>query len=249
MRAVAISKTSPTRQSWSWADRVSSEEAAWRAGGRRRINGVRKLRARVRRLAMAKALMADGLGVESRRRLAEQFGVSPRTVNNDLCAILRSTGRTPTLPRQRAQEVIMAKRLTVRLSGELHDRLQRKADALGLVASDILRQALEAYLIDNPRANHSTLSRKTDQSASPCDHVCAQTILALLPGELRTDLLAKAALLAMPPEKLIAYVVIAQLSPVCKRPQSSKAMPPVANTPTVPGAAQPASTFPAPSRG
>jgi hypothetical protein len=237
MRAVTVSGATPTRGSWS--DPIPSEDAARRAGARRHLNSLRRLRGQLRRQAMVRALVSDGYGAGARRRLANQFGVSLRTVDNDLRAIWRTPGRAPAPVRPRAQESSMTKRLTIRLSGDLHDRLQRKADALGIVASDILRQSLEAFLTDEEQASRGTPPRKTDQPNSlPHDHACAQTILALLPGEIRTDLLAKVALLDMAPEQVIASLLIAQFWPATRPPQVSKVMPYHARPPVTPGSAQ-----------
>ena len=66
-----------------WVDRVSSEEASRRAGGRRRWNALRRDRAIVRRGEVARLLRAYGAARGSQAKIAREIGVSQPTISRD----------------------------------------------------------------------------------------------------------------------------------------------------------------------
>ena len=81
-----------------WSEWVPPEEAARRAGGRRRINGLRRDRARLRRAAIGQWLLDSDLSLFEagvRARLAARFGISRRTASRDLAALVEECGRRP----------------------------------------------------------------------------------------------------------------------------------------------------------
>jgi len=70
--------------SHAWQQPVSSGDAYRRAGGRRRVNASRKLKAELRRFRIV-LLLRTG---HSTREMAETLGVSPSTIRRDLNALL-----------------------------------------------------------------------------------------------------------------------------------------------------------------
>ena len=70
-----------------WSDWVADDEAAARAGGRRRYNEVRRVRAQYRRIQVTERLLSDGWTYGAQARIAEELGVSDATISRDLKAI------------------------------------------------------------------------------------------------------------------------------------------------------------------
>ena len=70
-----------------WSEWVSDGEAAARAGGRRRYNEVRRVRAQYRRIQVAERLLSYGWTYGAQARIAEELGVSDATISRDLKAI------------------------------------------------------------------------------------------------------------------------------------------------------------------
>ena len=78
-------------QQSAWSANASWEEVRRRAGGRRRYNAVRGLRALLRRREVARLLSVQG-GLTYRgtqARLARQLGVSRATICRDLAYLMR----------------------------------------------------------------------------------------------------------------------------------------------------------------
>ncbi len=71
-----------------WVDRVSSEEASRRAGGRRRWNALRRDRAIVRRGEVARLLRAYGAARGSQAKIARELQVSFATISRDVQQLL-----------------------------------------------------------------------------------------------------------------------------------------------------------------
>lgn len=71
-----------------WSARVSNDEAARRAAGRRSYNAVRKLIMEMRRVDVVK-LMLEG---HSTTEMAAILEVSPRSIRRDVAAIYRLAG-------------------------------------------------------------------------------------------------------------------------------------------------------------
>jgi DNA-binding NarL/FixJ family response regulator len=67
-----------------WQQPVSPGDAYRRAGGRRRLNASRKLKAEVRRFKVVPLLRSG----HSTREMAEALGVSPSTIRRDVAALL-----------------------------------------------------------------------------------------------------------------------------------------------------------------
>lgn len=77
-----------------WSAPVSDSEAYKRAGGRRRYNAVRRLRAILRRQQVAE-LLASGY---SQAEIAERLGVSQSTISRDVLHLRAETRRRGTCP-------------------------------------------------------------------------------------------------------------------------------------------------------
>jgi hypothetical protein len=124
-----------------WARQAPWAEVVARSGGRARYNSNRKLRAKLRRLAIVRRLRHVG-DIHQRglqRRLAEELGVVASVICEDLKQIMeaggpgeyskrkpRGTG-TRCRPR-RAKEEAMSQRCTVRLPDMLYEFLQIEAE-------------------------------------------------------------------------------------------------------------------------
>lgn len=75
-----------------WRAPVSDDEAAHRAGGRRRYNAARRVQAWARRRQVADLLNKYGLlEYGTQARIADELGVSRATVHRDVRAILAQT--------------------------------------------------------------------------------------------------------------------------------------------------------------
>jgi Ribbon-helix-helix protein, copG family len=90
----------------------------------------------------------------------------------------------------------MSQRCTVRLPDTLHDRLQKAADARQCGVSDLIRLALTAFLDGHGSGNGTPPLRADKPIHLPhnCD-ACAQTLLTMLPPDVRTAILQRATLL------------------------------------------------------
>jgi hypothetical protein len=78
-----------------WSVPVSAEEAAKRAGGRRRYNAVRRLKMVLRRKQVAEWMMENGMDHGSTAQMAALFGVSRGTIWKDKVSILTSHSNCP----------------------------------------------------------------------------------------------------------------------------------------------------------
>jgi hypothetical protein len=126
----------------------------------------------------------------------------------------------------------MSSRCTIRLPDQLHARLQRVADTRGCGVSDVIRQALVAFLDGQGAGGHDTSPSLADQPT-------------LTPPARETE---------CPPEPPSPQVSEAARPPLREIPsweefkrrrlQGSGESPPAISASSVPGAAQPASTSP-----
>jgi hypothetical protein len=80
---------------WAWPTDV--EEASRRAGGRRRFNSVRRLRAELRRAEVAHLALELGYGIVwgAGAEIARRLGVSRATVCLDVRELLRRVNENP----------------------------------------------------------------------------------------------------------------------------------------------------------
>jgi hypothetical protein len=138
----------------SWGEWVSSDESNRRAGGRRRWLGVRRLRAKVRRHRLVRLCATEGLHYGCRVRWAKALQVAPSTITADLAMILRQHPpeyRGSALKHRVAagraggnahKEHNMSARVTVRLSPEVMDALERLARQQGQSLAAFIRYQL-----------------------------------------------------------------------------------------------------------
>jgi hypothetical protein len=78
----------PKRATKPWSAPTTPQEVYRRAGGRRRYNATRQLRAALRRRAVLKLLGEFGLGYGTQQRIAARLGVSAATISRDFAWIL-----------------------------------------------------------------------------------------------------------------------------------------------------------------
>ena len=78
-----------------WSEWVSDNEAAARAGGRRRYNALRRDRALYRRIQVTERVLSDGWTYGTQARIAEELGVSHSTISRDLKAIFPGAIQCP----------------------------------------------------------------------------------------------------------------------------------------------------------
>ncbi len=108
----------------------------------------------------------------------------------------------------------MSQRSTVRFPNDLRMHLQQAADARGLGASELIRQALSAFLNRQDFVNDTDPTRADATGAPPHDRdACAQTLLATLPPEVQAVVREKAGLLNYPLSKVLTLLLIAQIWP------------------------------------
>jgi hypothetical protein len=100
-------------------------------------------------------------------------------------------------------------------------RLQHVADARGVVASDVIRLALSAFL-DGQDLGKSADAVMAGTAAQCHDQdVCAQTLLAMLPPEVQIVIQQKAALLKLPVVKVMTSLLIVHAWPTGQRSPES----------------------------
>jgi Ribbon-helix-helix protein, copG family len=140
-----------------WSARVPWDEACRRAGGRRRLLGVKRIKAAARRHRLLKLLRRDGLRYGQRIQFAKIFQVSPATITADLHRIWQqyppgSLDRHPTVhlsggtPRHPHQEPVMSARVTLRLPTAVLSALQRLAEQQERSLSALIREQLCAMV-------------------------------------------------------------------------------------------------------
>ena len=158
-----------------------------RSRGRAKYNSIRKLRAKLRRLAIVRRLRHVGdihqRGLQG--QLAEELGVVRSVICEDMKQILaagglgghadgkqRGTGASRR-PHQ-AKEDTMSQRCTVRLPDTLYEFLQIEADARQCGVSDLIREGLERLL--GLESDHGAEPPKAPEPAplsTPTPHDCS----------------------------------------------------------------------------
>jgi hypothetical protein len=146
-----------------WSAPVSWKETCARSSGRRRINAVRHLRARVRQWAVLRRLRELGglprRGIQA--QLAREFHVSPSVISSDLKRLFERESAHPaqdqwglTPPRRvpRHPEAGMSQKISVRLHPALSKALQQVARDRGVSPSALVRTALHQFLGPSPPA-------------------------------------------------------------------------------------------------
>jgi hypothetical protein len=140
-----------------WSIPVSWDETYARSSGRRKINAVRQLRARVRQWAVLQRLRELGglprRGIQA--QLAREFHVSPSVISSDLKCLFEGRHAHPAQdrrglmpPRRDPQhpEAGMPQKISVRLPPALHDALRQAAHDRGVSPSGLIRAALDQFL-------------------------------------------------------------------------------------------------------
>jgi hypothetical protein len=207
-----------------WASPAPWAEVVARSRGRAKYNSIRKLRAKVRRLAIVRRLRQVG-DIHQRglqRQLAEELGVVRSVICEDFKQIMAAdglgghadqkqwaneVGRRPHRPKEKT----MSLRCTVRLPDALGGRLQKEADAQGVALSDLIRQGLERLLgLEADPSAQLPKTPKSVDSSMPTPHDCAETVLAQLPGDVRAAIVERARLLDLPVSKVVTAVLIVQ---------------------------------------
>jgi predicted transcriptional regulator len=107
----------------------------------------------------------------------------------------------------------MSQRFTLRLRDDVRMRLQRAADARGVVASDVIRLALAAFM--DGQDSGKIVDPVMAGTAIQChdQDTCARTLLAMLPPEVQSVIQQKAALLRLPVVKVMTSLLIAYAWP------------------------------------
>jgi hypothetical protein len=203
-----------------WAHPAPWAEVVARSGGRAKYNAVRKLQAKMRRLAIVRRLRhVDNIHQRGlQHQLAEELGVVASVICEDLKQIMAAGGPggysngkprgsgTRRRPR-RAKEGTMGQRLTCRVPDTLFEFLHIEADARQRSTSDLIREALERLLglVPDPGAE----SPKAPEPAPPSSpHDCTERLLARLPIDVREDILARSRLLDLPMSKVVTAMLI-----------------------------------------
>jgi len=133
-----------------WSAQVCWNEACARSSGRRRINAIRKIRARVRQQAVLRRLRELGdvtrRGVQ--RQLAREFGVSASVICRDVKRLFARPDARPAQTRRvpRPREVRMPEKISLRLSSALHRDVRQAARRGRMTPSAFIRVALEQVL-------------------------------------------------------------------------------------------------------
>jgi hypothetical protein len=210
-----------------WRSPAPWAEVVARSRGRAKYNSIRKLRAKVRRLAIVRRLrhIGDPYQRGLQRQLAEELGVVRSVICEDMKQIMaagglgrhadekqRGIGASRRPPR--AKEDMMRQRCTVRLQDALYEYLQIEAEARQCGVSDLIRQGLERLL--GLASDHGAEPPKAPEpvplSTLP-PHDCGQTVLARLLPEVRTRILETASLLNVSVLHIISSLLIAQTWP------------------------------------
>jgi Arc/MetJ-type ribon-helix-helix transcriptional regulator len=216
-----------------WARPAPWVEVVAQSRGRAKYNSIRKLRARLRRLAIVRRLRHAG-DIHQRglqRQLAEELGVVRSVICEDMKQILAAGGLDGHVDeRQRgiganhrpyqAKEDTMSQRCTVRLSDALYEFLQIEAEARQCGVSDVIREALERLLgiASDQSANSPTTPKPAPLSPT---HDCTERLLARLPRDVREAIVERARLLDLPVSKVVTSMLIVQQQPSQPSPQVS----------------------------
>jgi hypothetical protein len=163
-----------------WSAQVCWDEACARSAGRRRINAIRQLRARVRQRAVLRRLRALGdftrRGVQ--RQLAREFGVSASVICRDVQRLLARSDARPAQPQRvpRRREVRMPEKISLRLSAALYKDVQQAARRRHTTPSAIVRLALQ-------RALDQSTPARTPSAPPPNDAL--EQLLARCPADVQ----------------------------------------------------------------
>jgi hypothetical protein len=141
-----------------WASPVPWAEAVARSPGRAKYNSIRKLRAKLRRLAIVRRVRQVGFRRGVQRQLAAELGVVPSVICCDLKRILarglpagcaawtQERPRGSHRPHRPTKESIMGERITVRLPPSLKAQLAAMAEREGQDLSTAIRLLLQDAL-------------------------------------------------------------------------------------------------------
>jgi hypothetical protein len=231
-----------------------------RSRGRAKYNSIRKLRARLRRLAIIRRLRyVDDIHQRGlQRQLAEELGVVASVICEDLKQIMAAGGpggHAGGIPRgtrvrrrpPQAKEEAMSQRCTVRLPDMLFDFLQIEADARQCRVSDLIREGLERLLgLTSDDGAEPSKAPEPAPLSTPTPHDCTETILARLLPEVRTRILETASLLNMSVLHIIRSLLIAQTWP---KDQAAPQVPQAALLDAAPASAAPAPRTSSPTTG
>jgi hypothetical protein len=138
-----------------WASPVPWAEAVARGRGRAKYNSIRKLRAKLRHLAIVRRVRQIGFRRGVQRQLAQELGVVPSIICTDLRQILargipagyaggtqQRTGGSHR-PHRPTKEIIMGERVTVRLPLSLKAQLAAMAQREGQDLSAVIRRLVQ----------------------------------------------------------------------------------------------------------
>jgi hypothetical protein len=218
-----------------WARPAPWAEVVARSGGRAKYNSIRKLRARLRRLAIVRRLRhVDDIHQRGlQRQLAEELGVVASVICEDIKKILAAGGpdghadgkpwstRVGRRPHQ-AKEEAMSQRCTIRFSDSLYEFLQIEADARQCGVSEVIRAALESLLGLAPdQGTKSTAASEPASLAASTPHDCTERLLAGLPMDVHENIVERARVLDLPVSKVVTAMLVAQLPPSQPSPQVS----------------------------
>jgi hypothetical protein len=218
-----------------WSASTHGDIVRRRAGGRRKYHSIRRLKADLRRIAMARRLnelrnqaWRTFDGGDTRRlpqwtpfgaqtQLAREFGVSRDTVWRDLKALdaweaslaPASQPRPPWLL-WAGERTRMTKRITLRLSDEVFAQLSNAAEAQDVDRSAVVRQALLEHLRRMSR-DEAQVDDPSPHHASHQRSACAHAILAACDPDTRQRLLATAERLGLPVANVMASLLLMQL--------------------------------------
>jgi hypothetical protein len=218
-----------------WGSQAPWAEDVARSRGRAKYNSIRKLQARLRRLAIVRRLRHVG-DIHQRgwqRQLAEEFGVVRSVICEDVKQILtagglsrhadeKQRGAGASCRPHQAKEDTMSQRCTVRLPDALYEYLQIEAKARQCGVSALVRQGLERLL--GLASDHSAESPKAPEpvaSSMPTLHDCTEAILAQLPGDVRESIVNRARVLELSMFQVLRAMLIVQLPPCQPSPQVS----------------------------
>jgi Arc/MetJ-type ribon-helix-helix transcriptional regulator len=220
---------------YEWARPAPWMEVVARSGGRAKYNSIRKLRAKLRRLAIIRRLRHVG-DIHQRglqRQLAEELGVVASVICEDMKQILAAGGlgghadgklrgtRASRRPHQ-VKEDTMSQRCTVRLPDMIYKFVQIEADARQCHVSDLIREALERLL--GLEADHSAQLPQAPEAvalSTSSSHDCVETFMTRLPMDVRENIVERARILNLPVSKVVTAMLITKSPPSQPSPQAS----------------------------
>jgi hypothetical protein len=216
-----------------WASLAPWAEVVARSLGRAKYNSIRKLRAKLRHMAIVRRLRHVG-DIHQRglqRQLAEELGVVRSVICEDMKQIKAAGGQGEDANTKQwgnevgrrlhePKEEAMSQGCTVRLPDALYGYLQIEADARQCGVSDVIREGLEHLL-----GLTSILGAKSTIAPEPAPlstaHDGTERLLAGLPMDVRESIEERARLLDLPVSKVVTSMLIVQQPPNPPGPQVS----------------------------